>query len=161
MLKIHKSIISVGALLTILFIAGCAKKPSPAPSGPLTTSTTALSMYFPGIDTCHVWLTGNLVRTATYAKIVSATYGMTIYGAYPLPATDNFIIHFTDTIPDTMGDRWLLTFELHRAGVDTLISTSNGIGGGVSNGRKYYWMLLDGGNLPSNAIARGLYTDTL
>lgn len=89
-------------IIALLLIASCSKKPTAlSSSGP----ASVFSRYFPGIDTCHMWLTSNYKPTAMFAKITSTTYAMTIHGIYPYPTGDNYIIHFTDSIPDTMGNR--------------------------------------------------------
>lgn len=153
--------------ISFLSIYGCSKGPV-TPSSPVSSPSSAvLHHYMPGIDTCTLWLTDGH-NIGGYARISSATGKMIFHGYSPFIAIDSFILHFTVSIPDTIrhtisdGDKSVFTFTLNRAGVDTVVSTYNYIGiDGVGTAHPYYYMLIDGGNLPSYTIGRGLYIDTL
>lgn len=156
--------------ISLLSFYGCSKTPitHPAITPPVSSpSPTVLSRYMPGIDTCTLWLTDGH-NIGGYARISSSTGRMIFHGYSPYIALDSFIIHVTVSGPDTIrhtissGDKSVLTFTLNRSGVDTVISTYNYIGiDGVGTPHPYYYMQIDGGNLPSYSIGRGFYTDTL
>lgn len=142
----------------MLALASCAKTPVKKIGTPGSSPTTAFSVLFPHIDTAtlhNVWGGGS---TSGYAKI-KVTGELTIYGygAYP---GGSYKIQLTDS---SSGGYPVKSFNLIRAGVDTLISEGNGIAIFPASGasRGYYWMQIDGGNLQDNQIMRGDFVDSI
>lgn len=136
----------------MLAIGGCSKSDGPS-SGPSGFSS-AFSTLFPHIDTATLW--SEPVRKGATAKI--AEDGSMIISGIDSFTGGSYVIQLTDS-SSGFGRK---TFNLLRAGVDTIISASCGIGiDSTPMGRKYYWMLIDGGNLPTKAIVRGVFVDSI
>lgn len=131
---------------------GCSKtdSSSPGPAG----AKTAFETLFPHIDTAV--LSSDWGRRQGYATITSDGK-LTIAPADSMVG-GSYVIQLTDSSYGP-GRK---TFNLLRAGVDTVISRDNGIGiDSTPLGRKYYWMLISGSNLPIKAIVRGVFVDSI
>lgn len=136
--------------LIISVIIGCSKstKVTPTPGG--TGVTSAFATLFPHIDTCTL-------RNPFGVAKISHTGAMIITGVSPYSG-GSYVIQLTDTVANPYN---IYAFNLLRAGVDTIISTGNGLEIKNDGGRSYYWMEIDGGNLPMDSIVRGIFIDSI
>lgn len=119
------------------------------------SAKTTLSNLFPYIDTTTLknmvtggW-SGSTAKITLDGDMVITGFGPYVGGHYKIRINDSTMAPYT--------------FDLLRYGVDTVISVSSALkifppSGGA---RGYYWMQMDGGNLPVDSIVRGDFIDSI